>query len=524
MKRILFTLMALGLIVSCTSVSSDSGKIRIPGWMEAKGYPAHVHLSWDENTGSTYEIYRSQNGGPFRRCASTEGGEYMDFSIGKSDSPRTYAYRICPAGLPVDSAARLEVEAEVPAATDSALLDMVQEYTLRYFTDFAHPHTGLARERSNDRNGDIVTTGGTGFGLMAMIAGVDRGFISKEEAVSIMDKTVTFLEDCEKFHGAWAHWYDGDTGEKFSFSKYDNGGDLVETAFLVEGLLCIRQWLQDSKTDKERELAERCDRLWKGVEWDWYTRGTDSLYWHWSKDYGWKMNHPIKGFDETFITYVLGVSSPTHPISPKVYEACYKESSYYHNGKEYYGITLPLGMEYGGPLFFTHYSFIGLDPRVLTVDGHNMFDRNRAHALIHYNYAIDNPKGHEGLGAGLWGFTSSDDPLVGYTSHHPMTDNENGTVSPTAAVSSIVYTPEETMEMIRHLYYDLGEELFGIYGFYDAYNPSMVEGQQVVKSFLAIDQGPQVAMIENYRTGLLWDIFMSCPEIQEGLSKLGFSK
>lgn len=236
------------------------------------------------------------------------------------------------------------------------------------------------------------------------------------------------------------------------------------------------------------------------------------------------MNHRIKGFDETFITYVLGVSSPTHPISPKVYEACYKKSTYYDNGKEYYGITLPLGMEYGGPLFFTHYSFIGLDPRGLIVDGHDLYERNKAHSLIHYNYAIDNPKGHTGLGADLWGFTSSDDPLVGYTSHHPNTGDENGTVSPTAAVSSIVYTPEESMAVIRHLYYDLGEKVFGKYGFYDSFNPSMVEGQQVVKSFLAIDQGPQVAMIENYRSGLIWDIFMTAPEVQSGLIKLGFTK
>ena len=525
MKFFLSALAASLLLVSCGGEADrNSGKIRIPSSMEAKGYPAHVHLSWDENTGSTYEIYRAEDGGPFRRCASVEGGEYMDFSIGKSDVPRKFSYRICPAGFPADSAARLQVDAEVPAASDSALLDMVQEYTLGYFTDFAHPKAGLARERSNDRNGDIVTTGGTGFGLMAMIAGAERGFMAREEAVEIMDRTVTFLEDCERFHGAWAHWYDGDTGKVFSFSKYDNGGDIVETAFLVEGLLCVRQWLRESEMKEEKELAERCDRLWRGVEWDWYTRGTDSLYWHWSKDYGWKMNHRIKGFDETFITYILGVSSPTHPISPKVYEACYKESTYYHNGKEYYGINLPLGMEYGGPLFFTHYSFIGLDPRGLTVDGHDMFERNRAHALIHYNYAIDNPAGHKDYGPELWGFTSSDDPLVGYTSHHPMTQDENGTVSPTAAVSSIVYTPEETMAMIRHIYYDLGAKLFGEYGFYDAYNPSMVEGQQVVRSFLAIDQGPQVCMIENYRSGLLWDLFMSCPEIRSGLTRLGFTK
>ncbi|MBO5419002.1 MAG: beta-glucosidase [Bacteroidales bacterium] len=492
--------------------------------MSASGYPAHVHLKWNDNVGGTYELYRADETGRFDMIAESSSNEYMDFSIGKAETPRDYTYRICPKGFPVDSAAKFEVTTSVPAATDSALLDMVQEYTLRYFTDFAHPHTGLARERSNDRNGDIVTTGGTGFGLMSLIVGAERGFIPKERSVKIIEKTVTFLENCEKFHGAWAHWYDGDTGKTFSFSKYDDGGDIVETAFLVEGLLAVRQWLADSADAKEKDLSHRCDKLWKGVEWDWYTRGTDSLYWHWSKNHGWKMNHRIKGFDETFIAYVLGVSSPTHPFSPDVYYACYPKSTYYYNGKEYYGIKLDLGMELGGPLFFTHYSYLGLDPKAVEVHGSNLFDRNRAHTLIHYNYAIDNPKGHNEFGADLWGFTSSDDPLVGYTSHHPGTEAENGTVSPTAAISSIVYTPEESLGMIRHLYYDLGEKVFGKYGFYDSYNPSMVEGQQVVKSYLAIDQGPQVVMIENYRSGMIWDIFMTCPEIQAGLRKLGFTE
>ena len=514
------------VMISCAGNTSEiqTGNARIPYPMSASGYPAHVHLKWNDNIGSTYELYRADDSGKFLKVTETSSNEYMDFSVGRADASREFSYRICPKGFPVDSAAKFEVKASVPAATDSVLLDMVQEYTLRYFTDFAHPHTGLARERSNDRNGDIVTTGGTGFGLMSLIVGAERGFISKERSVKIIEKTVTFLENCEKFHGAWAHWYDGDTGKTFSFSKYDDGGDIVETAFLVEGLLAVRQWLADSADAREKDLSQRCDKLWKGVEWDWYTRGTDSLYWHWSKNHGWKMNHRIKGFDETFIAYVLGVSSPTHPFSPDVYYACYPKSTYYYNGKEYYGIKLDLGMELGGPLFFTHYSYLGLDPKVLDVHGSNLFERNRAHTLIHYNYAIDNPKGHKGFGADLWGFTSSDDPLVGYTSHHPGTEAENGTVSPTAAISSIVYTPEESLGMIRHLYYDLGEKVFGKYGFYDSYNPSMAEGQQVVKSHLAIDQGPQVVMIENYRSGMIWDIFMTCPEIQEGLRKLGFTK
>jgi hypothetical protein len=402
------------------------------------------------------------------------------------------------------------------ALTDEALLDTVECRTLRYFTDFADPATGLSRERNNDQNGNIVTIGGSGFGLMALIAGAERDYISRAEGVERIGRMVSSLESLERFHGAWAHWYNADTGKPFSFSEFDDGGDLVETAFMVQGLLAARQWL----ADKDVALSQRCDRLWKEVEWQWYTQGgRDSLYWHWSKNYGFKMNHRITGYDETLITYVLAASSPTFPISRECYESCYKNSTYYYNGKEYYGIKLPLGMELGGPLFFCHYSFLGLDPRGLT-DGHtNYFERNRAHTLIHRAYAIANPKCHAGYGEQLWGFTSSDDPYVGYCSHHPGTPDENGTVSPTAAISSIVYTPRESLQVIRHLYDMPG--MFGPYGFYDAVNPG--HEPPVVDHYLAIDQGPEVVMIENYRSGLLWQLFMSCPEIGEGLKKLGFS-
>ena len=402
--------------------------------------------------------------------------------------------------------------------SEQALLDTVQKYTTLYFTDFAEPKTGLARERSNN-TADIVTTGGSGFGLMAIVAAIERQYISREYGIYLIDKSLTFLERAERFHGMWAHWYDAATEKVFSFSKYDDGGDIVESAFLAQGLLTLRQYFKESAP----ELARRSDELWRGMEWDWYTRGTDSLYWHWSKNYGWKMNHRITGYDECFIAYVLAASSPTHPIKRKVYESCYKNSSYYYNGKSYYGIPLTIGMEYGGPLFFTHYSFLGLDPRGLSDGLTDYYERGRAHSLIHYNYATDNPTGHKGYGPDLWGFTSSDDPIVGYCSHHPGTPDENGTVSPTAAISSIVYTPKESMDCLWHMYYDLGDKLFGPMGFYDAYNPSVEEDKQVVHSYLAIDQGPIAVMIENYRSGLLWKLFMSAPEIAVGLKELGLT-
>jgi len=348
--------------------------------------------------------------------------------------------------------------------------------------------------------------------MMAIIAGAERGYFPREEGEQRLEKIIGSLERLERFHGAWAHWYDGDSGQAYPFSRYDDGGDLVETAFLTAGILTTRQWTQDGR------LKARCDSLWRGIEWNWYTQATDSLYWHWSKNYDFKMNHRIRGYDETLITYILAASSPTYPISKECYEASYKTSSYYCNGKEYYGIPLTIGMDYGGPLFFTHYSFLGLDPRGLS-DGHtDYYERNRNHCLIHRAYAMDHPE--KQLGEDFWGFTSSDDALLGYAGHYPGTPEENGTVSPTAAISSIVYTPEESMAVIRRLFKD--PRTWGPYGFYDAINYTLPEQQQVLKHYLAIDQGPEAVMIENYRSGLLWALFGSCPEIQAGLDKLGF--
>ena len=514
------------LILTLGSSIPQKKNYVVPLELKGQAYPAHTELSWVNRTGFVYEIYRSTDGGKkYVKAGETSAGYYLDFFGKTVEYDQTYVYRILPKGLSLKNPDAYEFEVKVTEkpATDEALLDMVQRYTTRYFFDFAQPQTGLARERSNDVNGDIITTGGTGFGIMALVAGAERRYFSRLDTYIVLAKIVGFLEKTERFHGAWAHWYDAGTGEPFSFSQYDDGGDLVETAFLTQGLLTARAYLRDGN-EQEQALAERITKLWETIEWSWYTQGsTDALYWHWSKNYGFKMNHRIKGFDETLITYILAASSPTFAIERSVYENCYTNSNYYLNGKTYYGIKLDLGMEYGGPLFFTHYSFLGLNPKGLTDKHTNYFERNRAHALIHVAYAVDNPKKQTGYGANCWGFTSSDDPIVGYTSHQPGTNDENGTISPTAAISSIVYTPKESLDALKHFYYDRGKQLLGKYGFYDAFNPGLVEGQQVVHSYLAIDQGPIVVMIENYRSGLLWKLFMGNPEIRAGLQKLGFS-
>ncbi len=399
--------------------------------------------------------------------------------------------------------------------SDEELLAIIQEQTFRYFWDFGHPNSGMARERNT--SGHTVTSGGSGFGLMAMVVAVERGFITLEQALERWEKVVGFLETADRFHGAWAHWMDGRTGDVMPFSALDNGGDLVETAFLVQGLLTVRQYIQ-REAPQETGLISRITALWEGVEWDWYTKGQgEALYWHWSPEHEFQINLRISGHNETQIIYILAASSPTHPIEPETYRTGYARSGAMVNGKPYFGITLPLGNDYGGPLFFAHYSYLGLDPRQLVGPYANYWTQNVNHSLINHQYCVENPKRYYGYSAQSWGLTASDS-YIGYTAHSPT--NDRGVITPTAAVSSIPYTPEESLAAIRHFYYDLGDRLWGEYGFYDAFHPG---NNWEADSFLAIDQGPIICMIENYRTGLLWEVFMTAPEVQQGLDALGFS-
>ena len=403
--------------------------------------------------------------------------------------------------------------------SDSALLDLVQKQTFRYFWDFAHPVSGLARERSNkayDYGNEVVTTGGSGFGIMAIIVAADRKWIARDTAVSHLLKTVKFLSKANSYHGVFPHWLDGATGKTIPFGRKDDGGDLVETSFLFEGLLCARQYFS-ANDPKEEELRNRITWLWNEVEWNWHTRGgMDLLYWHWSPNNGWAMNFELRGYNETLITYILAASSPNYSISKKVYDNCWAQSNHFINGKEFYGVKLPLGFDYGGPLFFTHYSFLGLNPHGLKDQYADYWEQNYNHTLINYKHCVLNPNHFAGYGENCWGLTASD-TYDGYNAFSPT--NDFGTITPTAAISAMPYTPEYSMKALKHFYYDLGDNLWGEYGFKDAFNQSK---HWTASSYLAIDQGPEIVMIENYRTGLLWKLFMSVPEVQGGLKKLGF--
>jgi len=509
--------------------------------LRAKGYDRHIDVTWDpaaNNDLQSYSIYRSLNGRSFQPIGIQIAGvnRYTDF-LGKSGVRAYYRVRA------VDHSYRRSNFSEVASAetkelSDDELLTMLEEECFRYYWEGGHPVAGATLENipGDDR---IVSTGASGFGVMALIVGVDRGFITREQGVQRLTQILDFLEKAPRYHGAWPHFLNGYTAESMLvFGMFDNGGDLVETAFLMQGLLAARQYFKGD-SEAEQNIYQRITKMWEAVEWDWYRRSpqNSALVWHWSPQWSWYIDHRLTGFNETMITYLLAIASPTHPVPADLYysgwasqspaASAYRtgwsgttDGSLYKNGHTYYGVKLDVGVGTGGPLFFTQYSFMGFDARGIHDRFTNYFDNNRNLALINLEYCKANPGHFLGYGPNDWGLTASDDQL-GYSGHSPELSNDNGTITPTGALASFPYTPDASIAALKFFYRDLGDRLWGIYGPHDAFNLTHNWFSPV---YMGLDQAPIVVMVENYRTGLVWKMFMSNPEIQPMLDKIGFER
>lgn len=417
------------------------------------------------------------------------------------------------------------VDSKITMLNNEALLDKVQQQTFNYFWEAGEPISGAARERVHmdnvypNHSKDIVTSGGTGFGIMATLVAIKRGFISRAEGYERLNKLTNWLAVAERFHGAWAHWLLPD-GSTQPFSKYDDGADLVETAYLAQGLICARQFFADGN-EAEQKMSQKMDLLWKGIDWNWFTKGDNVLYWHWSPNHGWKMNFAVRGYNECLIMYVLAAASPTHPIDPKVYHEGFMRGGDIVSDREYYGLPTVLDHYDSndmavGPLFWAHYSYLGLDPRNLKDQYADFWQLNQNHALIHHRHCSENPYDYAGYSDECWGLTSSYS-MTGYAGHNPQEDL--GVITPTAALSSFPYTPEQSSKFLNYLY-NKQPEYIGAYGPYDAFS---IQSNWSLPRYLAIDQLPIPVMIENHRSQLIWDLFMSAPEIEKGLQQLGFT-
>ena len=522
-----------------TAASGGATEMSAPQNVNAEGYERHIDVRWDAVSApglQRYIIYRSWDNRDFQPIGIQAAGihRFTDY-IGQPGKTAFYkvawsdhAYR--------QSSLSETVTAKTKIMSDDELLTMLQEACFRYYWEGAHPKAGMTLENipGDDR---IVATGASGFGIMALIVGVDRGFISRKEGLERLRQIVTFLEKAPRYHGAWSHFMDGDSGATIPvFDMFDNGGDLVETAFLMEGLLSARQYFNGA-SQAEKDLFQRIKQLWETVEWDWYRRSPqgDALYWHWSPEWAWHINHRITGFNEAMIIYLLAVASPTHGVPAELYYSGWanqgqagaeyrrgwsqtQEGEHYVNGHSYYGIKLDVGVGSGGPLFFTHYSYMGFDPRGIHDRFTDYFKNNRAMAEINLDYCSRNPGHYHGYGSDFWGLTASDGP-EGYRPHEPSLREDDGTMTLTGALSSFPYTPQASMNALKHYYRDLGDRLWGVYGPRDAVNLTV---DWVSPIFMGLNQAPITVMIENYRTGLMWKLFMSNPEIKPMLERVGF--
>ncbi len=513
---------------------------RSPKNVQAKGYDRHIDISWDPVTDASdlqsYAIYRSIGKHKFLPIGiqSADINRYTDF-IGKSGVTATYRLKSVDRSYR-QSALSGPATAATKELSDDDLLTMLQEACFRYYWDGAHPVAGATLENipGDER---IVATGASGFGIMALIVGVDRGFVTREQGIERLSKILDFLEKVPRYHGAWAHFLNGDTAQSMLvFGMFDNGGDLVETSFLMEGLLAARQYFKD-EGEAGQSIYQRITKLWETVEWDWYRRSpnNDALLWHWSPQWSWFIDHRLTGFNETMITYLLAIASPTHGVPASLYYSGWagqseaaiayrsgwsgsNDGDRYINGHSYFGIKLDVGVGTGGPLFFTQYSFMGFDPRGIHDKYTDYFDNNRNLVLIDQAYCESNPGHFQGYGADDWGLTASDDQL-GYSAHAPDRATDNGTITPTGALASFPYTPKASMAALKFFYRDLGDRLWGVYGPRDAFNLTRNWFSPV---YMGLDQAPIAVMVENYRTGLIWKLFMSNPEIQPMLDKIGF--
>jgi exo beta-1,2-glucooligosaccharide sophorohydrolase (non-reducing end) len=510
-----------------------------PDAIAVRAYERHFDVSWEHSKAEdllAYRIYRSLDGKTFEPVGTQQGSRsrFVDFT---GEPPREAVYRVTALDLAGNESAPSPISkrAQTRPFTDEELLTMVQEASFRYYWEAAHPAAGLAPEvLPGDSN--LLALGGSGFGVMSMLVAAERGFAPREAVAERVLKIVRFLARADRFHGVWPHFLDGDTGRAIPFfGKYDNGGDLVETAFMIQALLAARQYF-DRNTAVEREIRETATKLWREVEWSWYRQQPDSdvLYWHWSPDYGFHINHPLIGWNETMIVYLLAIASPTHPVPAKLYHTGWagtsedrvryrqswgrtKAGSQYTNGNTFYGIKLDVGVGNGADLFFTHFSYMGFDPRGIRDRYTNYFENNRAIARINHAYCVENPRGFVGYGADTWGLSAG----INSGGGRPLPRDDNGTINVMASLASMPYTPEESLAALKHFYRDLGSEVWGIYGFHDGFNQTENWFEEV---YMALNQAPITVMIENHRTGLVWKRFMANPEIQPALKAIGFVK
>ena len=407
-----------------------------------------------------------------------------------------------------------------PALTTEALLDTLQHTAFDYFWNEANPTNGLIKDRSTLSSPCSIAS--LGFGLSAICIGIDHGWVSRDDGRARIRTALqtlwtkpqgNALSGTIGYKGLYYHFLD----MPGALRTWDCELSTIDTALLFAGIIDAKQYF-DTADPVDVEVRALADSIYYRADWEFMRNFAPSIYMGWKPGTGFSTFGQWIGYNEAMILFILALGSPTHPVPATTWTAW--TSGY--NWSTQYGQTYVIFP----PLFGHQYSHCWIDFRsiydtYMANRGITYFENSRRATLAQRAYCIANPSGRVGYGANQWGLTASDGP-TGYNARGaPPSQNDDGTISPTAVGGAVPFAPEVAIPALHHLYDTYGPQLFSTYGFRDAFNLT-VNPDWYDTDYIGIDQGPIIVMIENYRTGKVWQRFMANPDIQRGLQRAGF--
>ena len=499
---------------------SGSAAIAAPTDLVEHAGDRSIILHWHPVSASDlvgYHVYRATSPTtPFERQSTTlvTTNRFVDFAV---DNNHTYYYRVRAVTMSgQESDASAPISATPHVLDDDAFLDLVQRTAFDYFWYEANPKNGLIKDRSTDTSPCNITA--VGFGLSVLTIGIDRGWISREAGRERVHTTLTFLwnsphgpeQDATGYKGFYYRFLDMQTGQRVWNSELST----VDTALLLSGVLHVQQYFnQDNAV--ETDIRALADALYRRTDWAWMQVRPPKIGHGWHPETGF-LPYDWSGYNEATILYLLALGSPTLPVS----DAAWRAWTSTYAWQSHYGFDFVMFP----PLFGHQYphvwiDFRGLQDAYMRDKGIDYFENSRRATLANQAYAVANPKQWDDYSEHVWGLTASDSPTDYNARGAPPALNDDGTITPTAPGGSFAFTPLKSLASLRYMYENYRTQLWGPYGFKDAFNPSH---EWFSTDYLGINQGPIVLMIENHRTGRIWHAFMQNTAIQRGLDRAGF--
>jgi len=425
-------------------------------------------------------------------------------------------------------------EMDSPSLTDEALLDRFQRAAFDYFSEHYNPANGLTADTS--RPGSPCSIAAVGFALSCYPIGAERGWLTRSEAASRTLAALRFFSnssqspdpDATGYKGFYYHFLDMQTGKRVWQCELSP----VDTTFLVAGILVAGAYFKGS-TDPEIEIRELAESLYRGIDWTWMQNGESSVWQGWKPEAGF-LHYGWEGYSEAMLLYVLGLASPTHPLSNNSYE---KWTSTYQ-WENLYGYDFL----YAGPLFIHQFSHAWLDlrgvrDRFMREKQCDYFENSRRAIYVQREYAQRNPNEFENYGENCWGLTAGDGPgakvlridgrnrrLFGYVARGVPYGPDDGTIGPSTILASLPFAPEIALTAIRHIS-ERHPQIANDYRLPDGFNATVLDASLrpwVSEGHLGLDQGIIVLMVENYRSQMIWNLMRECTHVRLGLKRAGF--